>query len=123
MRRRSGASSKLAKARSHKAKTLKPVRHSSSSASGQETEVVRLTRELNEARELHAATAEVLRVISISPHNIQPVFARRRDDSSKGRGFCSCRSTISLCQRLGGLSKVFNEKLRNRAQGLVFSAS
>src|SRR5215472_3263233 len=74
MRRRSGASSKLAKARSHKAKTLKPVRHSSSSASGQETESARLRRERDEARELHAATAEVLRVISISPHNIQPVF-------------------------------------------------
>src|SRR5215470_12551989 len=74
MRRRSRTSSKLTDARSRKAKALKPVRHSSSSASGQETEVVRLTRELNEARELHAATAEVLRVISISPHNIQPVF-------------------------------------------------
>jgi hypothetical protein len=60
MRRRS-RSSKLAKARS-------------SSASGQETEVVRLTRELNEARELQATTGEVLRVISISPQDIQPVF-------------------------------------------------
>jgi hypothetical protein len=52
MRRRSTANSKLAKARSRKAKTLKAVRHSSPSASGQETEVVRLTRELIEAREL-----------------------------------------------------------------------
>jgi hypothetical protein len=38
----SGASTRLAKARSRRAKTLKTVRHSSSSASGQETEVARL---------------------------------------------------------------------------------
>jgi DNA-binding transcriptional LysR family regulator len=30
------------------------------------------------------------------------------------------RSTISLCQRLGGLSEVFNEKLCSRAQGSFF---
>src|SRR5215468_8735665 len=60
MRRRSRASSKLANARSRKAKT---VRRSSSSASRQETEVVRLTHELKEAHEQQAATSEVLEII------------------------------------------------------------
>src|SRR5262249_27153588 len=88
MRRRSGASSKLAKARSHKAKTLKPVRHSTSSASGQKTEVARLTCELNEAQEQQRATAEILRVIRTSPADVQPVFAT------------IVRNAVSLCGSL-----------------------
>src|SRR5689334_11360276 len=92
MRRRSRASSTPAKGPSREAQTPKPrdaptVRHRSSAAD-QELEVVRLTRERNEAREQQIATAEILRVIRASPNDVQPVFET------------IVRNAVSLC---GGL--------------------
>jgi two-component system NtrC family sensor kinase len=39
-----------------------------------EDQLAQTRRELSETRELQAASAEVLRVISSSPNDIQPVF-------------------------------------------------
>ncbi len=80
MRRRDTKSGKTIKVRRHKAlslsrsTTLKAAHRYSSSSTGRETNVARLSRELREACELQAATADILSIISDSLTVTQPVF-------------------------------------------------
>ncbi len=79
MKRRSRADGEPTKGRLRKAP--KPTRRAapktvarSISAPDEETEVGRLTRELNEAREQQSATSEVLRIISDTPSELDPIL-------------------------------------------------
>jgi len=84
MRRRSRANSKVG--RSRKAKTLKGVRHSSSSASSQKTEIARLTRELHEAQDQQRTTSEILGVVARSRTDLRSVLDT------------VCQSAAQLCE-------------------------
>jgi GAF domain-containing protein len=100
MKKRSRVGSKPAKARPRKALKLKGGRASKAAtrrdpAPAGQTEVTRLTRELDEAREQQTATSEVLRIISSSPSNLYPVFEAILANATR---ICEAKfATLFLC--------------------------
>src|SRR6516165_6064956 len=108
MRRRSKAGGEIVKARRRKTVALKrgnaPKAMRSSSAATQETELARVIRERDEALEQQTAISDILRVISNSPSDVQPVL-----DSVAERAARICEAQIV------DIMLTVNDKLRTAA--------
>ena len=108
MRRRSSAGGEPVKARRRKTATLKrriapkAKRPRSSSAAREETKIARLTRERDEALEREKATAEVLRVISSSPGQLELIFQAMLENATR------------LCQASFGNMLLYEGRLLRR---------
>ena len=102
----SKAGGKAGKAGRRKAATLKRLGLSKaapkrrSTATSPETDVVRLTRERDEALEREKATADVLRVISSSPGELEPVFQAMLENATR---ICKAKFGVMFYYRNGAL--------------------
>jgi GAF domain-containing protein len=113
MRRRSRASSKSANARNRKPakrRTASKDLHRPGSSAGHKAKVARLTRERDEALERETATAELLKVISSSPGELEPVFQAMLENATR-----ICEATSGLLVRAENDGFRIAASLRQRA--------
>lgn len=116
MKRRSGVGGEAIKGRRRKTpgpkrrNASKAVARSISSSVGKDTEVARLTRELNEALEQQIATLEVLKVVSSSSGELGPIF-----DAMLERATRLCEATHGHVWRFDGV-QLYAEAVRGDQQ-------
>jgi hypothetical protein len=111
MTRRSRGSGKEVKSRRMPKRGAAPnLRRRGSPAAAQETELSRRTRERDEALEQFAATSEVLKVISASPGELEPVFGIMLENATR-----ICEATSGLLVRAENDGFRIVASLRQRA--------
>ena len=107
MRRRDKKSGKAAKPQRPKAFKRRDAqttaRHRNSAASAKETDVAQLAYERDEALEQLAATSEVLKIISSSPGELEPVFSKMLENAAR---ICEAKFGTLALREGGGKFRV-----------------
>ena len=117
--RRSGAGPARAKSRRRKtiAQKRRGLRNPSTADHKTQSDVAQLVRERDEALEREKATAEVLRIISSSPGELEPVFAIMLGNAAR---LCEASSARCICAKempFASLRSIMLRLLLRRSDG------